>query len=154
MTDPVIEEAVAQLPDSIRKLVEPMMLERLKARRGIMRSEALKYYRFLAKGVDVTGSQKNEQFTITRLEDGKVRVKSRKISKSGDLEQTLFDRTFDPKDTKEIAIYGLGGEDRFILTGDGNPRIRVRLIGGAQKDTYIDSLPRSAVKSAYLRPEA
>ncbi|WP_423737317.1 BamA/TamA family outer membrane protein [Chitinophaga caseinilytica] len=150
MTDDVIETAIRQLPDSIRQLTGPMMLERLKARREILQQEALKYYRFLAKGVDVTGSQKNEQFTIDRLEDGKVRVTSRKISKSGDIEQKLFDRTFDPRHTREVAIYGLGGEDRFILTGDGNPRIRVRLIGGPEKDTYIDSVPRGGGKKALI----
>ncbi|WP_341834567.1 BamA/TamA family outer membrane protein [Chitinophaga pollutisoli] len=150
MTDEAIEEAVRQLPDSIRSLTGDMMLERLKARRGIMKSEALKYYRFLAKGVDVTGSQKNEQFTITRLDDGKVRVVSRKISKSGDLEQKLFDRTFDPAHTKEVAIYGLGGQDRFVLTGEGHPRIRVRLIGGAEKDTYIDSVASGGGKKTRI----
>lgn len=150
MTDATIEEAVRQLPDSIRRLTESMMVERLKARREIIKSEALKYYRFLAKGVDVTGSLKNEQFTITRLDDGKVHVRSQKISKSGDLEQTLFDRTFDPSETKEVAVYGLGGQDRFILTGNGNPRIRVRLIGGADKDTYIDSVPGGGGKKALI----
>ncbi len=139
MTDSLIVSAVNQLQPAIRKQVDSMMIRTLKARRAILEKEALKYYRFLAKGVDVTGSVKNEQFTITRQPDGFVNVTSQKISKKGELEQTLYNRTFNPAHTKEVAIYGLGGEDRFILRGGEGSPIRIRLIGGREKDTYIDS---------------
>lgn len=139
MTDDVIRNAVAQFPDTIRKQTEDMMVSTLIARRGILEKEAMKYYRFLARSVDVTGSQKNELFTVNRLPDGFVRITSQKISKKGELEQTLYDRTFNPAHTKEVMVYGLGGEDRFVMRGDERSPIRVRLIGGRNKDTYIDS---------------
>ena len=150
MTDSVIQAAVAQFPDTIRRQVGDMMISTLQARRNILPQQALKYYRFLAKGVDITGSKKNEQFTITRLPGGKVHVEARKISKKGELEQTLYDRTFDPAQTKQIAVYGLGGEDRFIIRGETGTPIRIRLIGGKKGDTYIDSSSGGGGKRIFI----
>ncbi|MGX5818703.1 BamA/TamA family outer membrane protein [Chitinophaga lutea] len=138
-SDSLIDAAMHSFPDTIRKQVEPWMSNTLKSRRAQLETQGLKYYRFLAKSVDVTGSQKNEQFTVTRMPNGFVRVESKKISKKGELEQTLYDRIFDPTDTKEVAVYGLGGQDRFIFQGPEASSIRVRIIGGRDQDTYIDS---------------
>lgn len=150
MTDSLITRAVNQLQDPIRRQVDEMMISTLKARRAILQQEAMKYYRFLAKGVHVTGSQKNEQFTITRLPAGQVKIESQKISKKGELEQMLYSRTFIPAHTKEIAVYGLGGEDRFLFRGDKGSPIRIRIIGGRNKDTYIDSSARAGGKRAMI----
>jgi hypothetical protein len=146
MTDSIIVNAVNQLQPAIRRQVDRMMISTLKARRDILQKEALKYYRSLAKGVDITGSMKSEQFTITRLPEGLVNVTSQKISKKGELEQTLYNRTFTPAHTKEVALYGLGGEDRFIMRGSESSPIRIRIIGGREKDTYIDSSARTGGK--------
>lgn len=138
VTDKVMEDAVAQLPDTIRKQVNPYMINTLKARKHNLTTQAMDYYYFLAKAVDITGSQKDEQFTITRMSEGRVQVTSQKIAKKGDLEQTLYSRTFDPKRTKEVRVFGLGGDDRFLIQGEGSTPIRIRLIGGRKGDTYVD----------------
>lgn len=138
VTDSVIENAVAQFPDSIRSLVSKDMLRVLKARRDDLPKQAMEFYRFLSRTVDITGSQKNEQFTVTRMAEGRIQVTSQKISKKGELEQTLYSRTFDPAHTKEIRLFGLGGEDKFIMQGAGATPIRIRIIGGRQQDAYID----------------
>lgn len=137
MDDSAIYHAVTMFPDTIRAQVQQRMITTLQARRAILETEALKYYRFLSRTVNITGSAKNEQFTITGLSDGKVQVVAEKINKKGEIEQTLYDRQFDPAVTKEIDIYGLGGEDQFLLRGAVSP-IRIRLIGGREKDTYTD----------------
>ncbi|WP_343699957.1 BamA/TamA family outer membrane protein [Chitinophaga sp.] len=146
MTDSLIVTAVNQLQPAIRKQVDSMMISTLQARRSILHKEAMKYYRALARGVDITGSVKNEQFTITRQPNGFVNVTSEKISKKGELEQTLYSRTFNPAHTKEVALYGLGGEDRFVVRGNEKSPIRIRIIGGREKDTYIDSSGRTGGK--------
>jgi len=48
----------------------------------------------------------------------------------------FHERTYTKNDTKEIWIYGLDDEDVFKVSGEGNRLIRVRLIGGQNKDTY------------------
>ncbi|UYQ93366.1 BamA/TamA family outer membrane protein [Chitinophaga horti] len=140
MNDEVLKNAVGYFPDSIEHLpATARTYDVLKARRAILEEQALKHYRFISKGVDVTGSEKHELFQVERLDDGKVKVKVSKIAKSGDVEQTLYKRTFDPKVTKEIRLFSLGGKDRFELYGDHRSPIRIRMIGGKDADTYIDS---------------
>lgn len=140
MSDDVLQHAVQAFPDSIRGLPgTAKTYDVLKARRGILEEQALKHYRFISKAVDIPGSEKNELFQIERTKGGEVKVKVSKISKGGDVEQTLYKRTFDPKVTKEVRLYSLGGADRFELTGDSRSPIRIRLIGSKGADTYTDN---------------
>lgn len=139
MTDNVLQDAVSRFPDTIRAQVSDRTLSTLKARRNVLEKEAMRYYRFLSKDVDIHGSLKNEQFSIQKLPEGQLAVNAYKISKKGDIEQTLYSRTFDPSVTREVRLYGLGGNDRFTITGDHASPIRIRLIGGKDSDAYIDS---------------
>ncbi|WP_143310634.1 BamA/TamA family outer membrane protein [Chitinophaga vietnamensis] len=146
MTDSVLEAAVNAFPDTVKSMLSPWMLNTLKARRGIMEKNIMKYYRFLAKGVDVPGTEKNELFTIDKQAGGAVELNIYKISKKGEVQQNIYSRTFDPKVTKEVNVYGLGGHDRFEIKGDHGTPIRIRLIGGADADTFIDSSTASGGK--------
>ncbi|SKA23464.1 Calcineurin-like phosphoesterase [Chitinophaga eiseniae] len=146
MTDSVIQAAVNAFPDTIRSQVGPMMLHRLSVRRNILKDNMLKYYRFLAKGVDVPATQKKELIQVEKKEGGAVALNMFKISKKGEVEQNIYSRTFDPKETKEVNVYGLGGNDRFEIKGDHGTPIRIRLIGGKGADTYIDSSTSGAGK--------
>jgi hypothetical protein len=139
MTDSVLADAVNHFPDTIKSLVGERTYTTLKARRDILEDESQKLYRFLAKTVSVTGSQKQELFNIERLPEGRVSVNVTKVNKKGELEQTIYSRIFDPKDTREIRIYGFGGGDKFAIKGDQHTSIKVRIIGGKDADTYVDS---------------
>lgn len=139
MTDSVIQASVNAFPEAIRKQVAPMMVHRLSVRRDILKDNMLKYYRFLAKGVDVPATQKNELIQVEKLEGGAVSLNMFKISKKGEVEQNIYSRTFNPRETKEVNVYGLGGHDRFEIRGNHSTPIRIRLIGGKDADTYIDS---------------
>ncbi len=52
--------------------------------------------------------------------------------------KNYYDRTFFPKETKEIRLFGLGNEDVFNLHGNSKKSIKIRVIGGAGKDSIID----------------
>lgn len=146
MTDSVIEAAVNAFPDSIKAQVGPMMLHRLSARRNILEENVMKYYRFLAKAVDIPATEKTELITVDKLKGGEVALNINKISKKGEVQQSIYSRTFDPRVTKEVNVYGLGGGDQFVVRGDHATPIRVRLIGGAEPDTYLDSTTTRAGK--------
>jgi hypothetical protein len=146
ITDSAIRTAVNRFPDSIRTLVGDRVYNTLRARRGILEKEALRFYSFISKEVEVTGSKKDELFTIERLPEGLVDVRVTKINKKGELEQTIYHRTFDPKDTREVRLFGLGGEDKYVVKGDNGSPIRIRIIGGKETDTYIDSTGSHAGK--------
>ncbi|HEY8918194.1 MAG TPA: BamA/TamA family outer membrane protein [Chitinophaga sp.] len=139
MSNSVIQDAVHHFPDTVRLLAGDRTIAGLKGRRDVLEKEGLKYYRFLSKEVDIPGTKKNELFSIQKLANGQVAVTSYKISKSGETEQPIYSRTFDPAVTNEVRVYGMGGNDRFVVTGQNSTPIRIRLIGGKNEDTYVDS---------------
>ncbi|MDX1629071.1 MAG: BamA/TamA family outer membrane protein, partial [Fulvivirga sp.] len=110
----------------------------IKARRDQLKAYAMEYYTFLAKEVDVVGSDKHEHFQVDRLPSGDVHVVVRKMKKDGDKKQVIFDRLFIYGETKEIRLYGLGGEDEFEIEGESGKSIKVRVIGGPGEDELDD----------------
>ncbi|OKL41058.1 metallophosphoesterase [Pontibacter flavimaris] len=139
ITDEVIERAVQEWPESIRELSAPEITAKLKARREQLPKAAAEYYDFLAQYVDIMGSNKHERFLINRLNDEQLQVIGYKTSKEGELRTEIYNRTFLTDETKEVRIYGLGGRDEFILSGDVNKSILVRIIGGQDEDIITDS---------------
>ncbi len=146
LTDDVIEEAVSKWPDDIQKLTADRVRTGLKARRADMPRYAKELYLFLSKEVEIVGSDKHEYFAVEHLTDGKTNVTVRKRKKDGELEQMIFERTFDPKETKEIRLYGLDGEDVFEVSGSSSPRIKVRIIGGTDKDLIVNGNEQERLK--------
>lgn len=139
MTDSAIRLGLEQQPREIQQDAVPKIMQTLQQRRSFLKDEALQYYRFLAKEVDVAGTDKREHFEITRNEDGSVKVVVRKINKEGEEGKKLYSRTFKHGETKEIRLYGMGGEDKFQLSGNGRKSILVRIIGGPGNDTVVNS---------------
>jgi hypothetical protein len=138
LTDEVIEKAVRQWPSQIFALNGPEVIAKLKARRETLADDARELYTFLSKQVDVVGSNKDERFEVERKTDGDVEVKLFKVNKQGEKGKKVFSRDFKFRETKEIHLYGLGGEDQFIITGTAPRSIRIRVIGGNGKDSIND----------------
>lgn len=135
MTDEVIQRALDQQPPEIKPLSAPAIIQTLKERRNHLAAEVMDYYRFLSEEVSVTASDKTELFDITRNDDGSVLVQVYKITKEGEQSTKMFERKFDASDTKEIRLYGFGGNDRFVIRGTED-KIRVRMIGGDGEDKF------------------
>ena len=135
MTDAVIEEAIAQQPPEIRHISGDKIIAILKERRKYLAADVMEYYRFLAEIVDVTASDKKELFDISRNEDGSVLLQVYKVNKSGETDTKMFERLFDPRDTKELNLYGFGGNDKFVIKGS-NDKIKIRMIGGDGEDVF------------------
>lgn len=95
---------------------------------------ALKYYQFLASKVMVAGSNADEVFRVSGDRDGLV-VKAYKRENGKDGEP-LYERRFHSEDTKEIMIYGLQGDDHFIVEETANTGIRLNFHGDKGKDSY------------------
>ncbi len=135
MTDDVIDRAFDHQPREIKHISADKLRATLKERRQYLLEEMIQYHRFLSAIVDITGSDKMELFEITHNDNGSVRVQVYKITKEGKQSTIMYDRTFDPEITKEIRLYGLGGEDKFVVKG-GNSKIRIRMIGGEGNDAF------------------
>jgi hypothetical protein len=139
MTDAVIEKALAQQPPEIQHLSTGKIISTLKERRNHLAAETLEYYRFLAEIIDVTASDKNETFDITRNDDGSVLLQ---VYKNGDSSAKFYQRLFDAQDTKEIRLYGFGGADKYIVKGN-NDKIKIRMVGGDGEDSFENTATSS-----------
>lgn len=138
MTNDVIEKALYQQPNEIQHFSAPGIISTLEKRRNYFSGEMLEYYRFLSRTVRIVGTNQREQFRITKNADGSVRVLVNKIAKDSSISSKIYDRLFNPHVTREIHIYGLKDNDRFIVEGPNSP-IKIRLIGGSGNDQFINN---------------
>lgn len=138
VTDEVIEKSIKTWPQEIYKLHGEEIIQKLKARRARLVDDALQHYRFLAREVDILGSNKDEQFDVERLSDGNVQVNVYAVSKEGSTGKKFYDRLFKKDETNEIRLYGQGGRDKFKIHGSVDRSILVRVIGGEGLDTLAD----------------
>lgn len=146
LTDEVIESSVKQLPPEVFPISGNQIISNLKSRRDKLVEYARKYYLFLAKEVDIPGSMDNEMFEVKRMSDGLTTVNIYKITNEGKTKkQPFYSRQFYNNETNEIRLYGLAAADKYEVTGKADKGIRVRLIGGPDKDEYNDA---SAVKGS------
>ena len=138
MTDKVIEKALNQQPPEIKQISAGKLIAILKERRKYLSEETMQYFKFLSAYVDVTGSDKNELFDITRNEDGSVLLQVFKITKEGAQSYKMYERSFNPAITSELRLYGFGNDDKFVIRGN-NDKIKIRMIGGSGEDEFTNS---------------
>lgn len=151
LTDEIIENAINDLPPEIYKLHGEHIIRKLKNRRNDLQVYANDYYVFLAKEVDVFGSNKKEHFIVERLNDEQIKVTVHLLkSKSGEVKRTMYERTFLRSETKEIRLYGYGGDDKFDISGDVSKSILVRVIGGKGDDVIEDRSSVNSIKKQTL----
>lgn len=138
ITDAVIDSAIRQFPPEIFAIDGEEIIEKLKHRRDSLPYLADNYYDLLAEYVNIRGSQKHEMFKIERKSNSTTEVTVFKINEEGDIKDQIYKRTIDNKETKELRLYGIGGNDRYILSGKVKDGLMIRIIGGVDKDTVID----------------
>lgn len=138
VTDEVIERAVRLWPGPIFQLNGPEIIEKLKARRAILPEVAAEYYDFLAREVDIPGTNEQDRFRVTRMDGGKTRVQVFALDDGKEAGGAWYDRTFDKSETKEVRLYGLKKDDEFLITGSSGPNVLVRVIGGSGEDLVRD----------------
>ena len=150
LTDQVIENAIKSWPEEIYAIHGEEIIRKLKSRRNHLVKYAEFHYEFLAREVDVTGSDKSEIFNVLRQPSGDVTVTVYSTKKSGEQDEKIYDRKFLQKETREIRLYGLGGEDKFNIEGKSSRSISVRVIGGDEKDSIDDNSHVNAIKKKTL----
>ncbi|MDQ3290895.1 MAG: outer membrane protein assembly factor [Bacteroidota bacterium] len=136
LSDDLLQQAVKRMPANIYALSGEEITNKLISRRNNLETEALKYFRFLEKTVEIPGSDKRELFEVKYAEDNKVTVSVFKLKKDNTKGEILFERTFDPLITKEIRLHGRGGEDIFSVVGNRPSSIKLRIIGGGESDQF------------------
>lgn len=134
LTDEEIDHAVRQWPDDVYNMTGEAVASTLKARRDNLKKAAMELYEYLSKAVDVVGTEKMELFTVEHLQGGAIKVTVRKVSKKGNIQQSIFERVFYPSETREVRLYGLGGDDVFDVSAPEKSPIKVRIVSGEGED--------------------
>ncbi|WP_321332495.1 hypothetical protein [uncultured Bacteroides sp.] len=132
LTDRVIDNAFTLLPKEIYGLKETEKIKKeLKKRRNTIDRVAQKYYNLLQETPVITGTNKNDLFVIDQKDKRSTKV--RIYDKESD--RLVFDKSYD-KDTKEIWLYGLGGNDGFEVDNKSKNHTHIILVGGKGTNTY------------------
>lgn len=145
LTDSAISVAVKKLPPPIYKMDSAQITEKLKSRASLLDKAAMKYYRFLAKEVNVVASNKDEYFRISNKGDD-LEIKVFKRKEETDSANLMYQRVFKSNETKYINLYGLNGNDIFKVDTSTHSKIKLRMIGGSGIDSFqIAGSVRTAV---------
>lgn len=135
MTDDVIKNAASKYPREIKILDSAFTVDKLISRRKKLAANTMKYYGFLARGVTVTGSNEAEYFHLQN-DNGRVKLSVYDNNKDNDTSALVYQRSFTGKETKELVLYGLNGDDKFVVDDDISSRIKLRIVGGKGNDSF------------------
>jgi hypothetical protein len=139
VTDSVIEKAVRQMPKENFEISGKEIISKIKSRRDHLTRYASEYYTFLARNVEVPGTKQSELFKVIRLNDDSTLLNIYPISQDGQISRfPVFSRTFVNKETHEVRIYGIGGNDIFQVMGVTKKGIKISVRGGPEKDSMLD----------------
>jgi hypothetical protein len=139
MTDAVIDEALHRMPAAWYAIDGAQMTKDLRQRRDGIAAYARKFYEHLADPVDVRGTDRADLATVQHLDDGSLRLTLAALGADGTAGAPYYERRFSPKETHEIRLYLLGGDDRVVATGANKGGIHLRVLGGDGNDAVDDS---------------
>ncbi|TXF88027.1 hypothetical protein FUA23_16220 [Neolewinella aurantiaca] len=137
LTDRVIDMSFQKVwPDEMMELDGNKIVSILKLRRNNLRRIVEDYYDFRAREVEITGSDTTDLFQIDVLSGGDVRVQVFGPAINSLQEgRACYDRTFLADETRELILYGLRDQDKFVFNGAGKPGMIIRIVGGPDEDT-------------------
>ena len=132
LTDSVIDEAFHILPLAIQGSETEAIKVKLKNRRDSLEYMACQYYRKLQRTPVIIGTEKDDRIIVRRLEPDLVRISIY----NGNNDIPSYDKLFSARNTKEIWLYGLAGNDCYIVKGKAGKEFPVYLITGKGNNTY------------------
>lgn len=130
LSDEDIDNAFAELPKDTQDETIDQIKKTLKLRRENIVDITKDYFTYFKKFETVIGTNEDNKFLITRKENGITKIEIEEDS------EVIFSNEYDAKETKEIWVYGLDGDDEFKVEGDGNNPIKLKILGGEENDIY------------------
>jgi len=128
ITDSVITEAVNRLPVTGFAEEHQQIASILKSRRDKLTEFAKRYYEVVARQLEIVGTRQDEVFIIESENKNTIKLSVFSAAESG---SPYFERIINPEETKEIRIYGIGGDDEVIFKDlKQRSKIRFELVPG------------------------
>jgi hypothetical protein len=139
LTDELLARSVALYPEPIYKLEGKTTLTKLKSRVDELPEAASQFYKVLAEKVTVAGTDEKELFLVKRLDDQTTSVTVQSLPEEGkEQPRNLYYRVFHHQETEELTLHGLGEDDEFILEGEVNEGLKIKIYGGLGADKVTD----------------
>ena len=135
MTDAIVEQALRQMPPEWYAIDGAQLVKDLKQRRDHLPEYARRFYLHVSDRVDVRATDRDDVATVRHFNDGSLQVT---LADAGGGEP-YYQRRFLPKETQEVRLYLLGGNDRLVTTGPRYGGISLHVLGGAGNDMLDDS---------------
>jgi len=135
ITDKVIDDSFANFPDEVQGETIKVIKKKLQGRKRNLQKISDNYFNHINKFQIIKGTGKDDWFEIERLPNGQTKVIAYRIKK-GKKGPVFHNRTYNHNQTKEIWIYGLDDDDMFVVKGNGDDLIKLRIIGGQNNDSY------------------
>ncbi|HEY0297979.1 MAG TPA: BamA/TamA family outer membrane protein, partial [Arachidicoccus sp.] len=135
-TDTVLEKSLQAIPKEAYNLHQEQLFKTLKHRRDELPKAMENYYRFSNRIVDILLSDKNEFVSIHDINNSNaLQITVLKISKKGNLQDTLMSKIYPHSITKEIRLYLSKGDDSVFIDNKSSS-VKLRIIGGKGDKTY------------------
>ena len=136
LNDAVIKQAFATGPPETRGTIAFRFGPMLRARRDQLPAVARRYFELLNKAAWLIGTDGAERFILSGTAEGHLRVQQLALN-PGRPDSLLTDRTFQPRVTTSLEIFGLAGNDVFELRGALPQGIAVRVYEGEGHNQII-----------------
>ncbi len=146
LTDSLIGQSIKLMPAPVFAISGKKIIDKLKRRRDDLQKYAQDYYQYLAQSATVLGSEKKELIRVNVLPDKKVAVEVFKIQDGSIKDTPYYSRRFNPGETKELFIYGLGKVDIVEPKGEGKSKIKVHVIDPEDKDSVSAQAGHKEIK--------
>lgn len=132
MTDSLIDSAFTYLPEGVKHDEIELIKRKLKRRRLELEAVASQYYRLLQRTPVVAGTNQSDYFLIER------QAPDRTVLRIYDPEtgDCRLEQQFSGKETKELWLYGLAGNDTFEVKGNTRKDFPIYLISGEGESQY------------------
>ncbi|WP_157781089.1 hypothetical protein [Hymenobacter sedentarius] len=137
LTDAVIANALKAGPTETRDAIAARLGPLLRARREQLPELAQRYYQILAGEAWVVGTDQAERFVISAAGPGALRVSmyARHPAKPDSL---ISERVYNRKETYQVNVYGLAGDDIFELVPPLKSGQIVNIFDGAGHDQLVN----------------
>lgn len=152
----VAAESLAMFPPELR---DPALYDILESRKSRLVETARAYFEHLNTTAVLVATEKEDRIELSES-DGHLRVTFARI-KDGKPKKPYASYQIDPALSREAWVYGLDDDDEFVVRSKP-ASIRLRLIGGGQKDSYqtrpglrgIHMYEHSLAKSEFEKAES
>ena len=147
ISDAAIDSALRLMPREVLpySLDVENIDDKLKSRIRQLDRFAGEYYDVLAERVNVLGTDQDDYFIAEGREDGSLLIEVHDADSDGEVDELYYSRVFLPGETKSVQLYGLDGDDTFLLRGPDS-EVDIRVIGGTDNGDKVIAEGRLGAK--------